>query len=188
VDERVLAFQATKELDRKLRWVRPMMNRIAIRLLARATFGAKFRLFFGAAFSILGVITDVLTIIRFLNKDGIGLAKASIAFVGGCLLLQLFVAYLQNREMGGKKVLYEMVLVMTLIKPALDAHRVANGLTEHNKSMVTPSYELTITCLGYIKCVMCGVRYASPFIFRASLRYNRFFFSLHSLCSPFFLI
>ena len=40
VDEWTLKFPALKELEESEVWFRPMMNRIAMRLLAKATFGA----------------------------------------------------------------------------------------------------------------------------------------------------
>ena len=98
VDEWIFTFPATKELDKNLIWFRPMMNRIAMRLLAKGLFGAKFRLFFGAALSILDLITDIVTIIRFYNEGRIGYAKASAAFIGLSIFFQLLLVYGQHRN------------------------------------------------------------------------------------------
>ena len=82
VDEWILTFPSLKELDRSVIWFRPMMNRIATRLVETSAFGAKFRLYFGAGLSIFDMITDIFTILRFFNEGKIGYAQASIAFIG----------------------------------------------------------------------------------------------------------
>jgi hypothetical protein len=138
VDEWILTFPATKELDKKLVWFRPMINRIAMRLLARALLGAKFRLFFGAGLSILDLLTDIQTIVRFLNQGKNGFAKASAAFIGMSLLLQLLAAFGQNRKRGKKVVAYEWLIILSMIKPAMDAKRVADGNIQEENTVLNP--------------------------------------------------
>jgi len=145
VDEWILTFPATKELDKNLIWFRPMMNRIAMRLLARALFGAKFRLFFGAALSILDLLTDIQTIVRFINEGKNGFAKASIAFIGVSLLLQILIAFAQNKKRGKKIIGHEMLIAVAMIKPAMDAKKVADGNIQLEDTLFVPNIELTIS-------------------------------------------
>ena len=56
VEEWILTFRATQELDKTLIWFHPMMDRCAMRLLAKVAWGAKFRLYTGAALSIMDLV------------------------------------------------------------------------------------------------------------------------------------
>jgi len=104
-----------------------MMNRVAMRLLADVAWGAKFRLYTGAALSIMDMVTDVMTIIRFFDEGNNHFALANIAFIISNLVLQLIMVFVQNKKRGTKVVAYEMLIVAIMIKPAIDAMRVANG-------------------------------------------------------------
>ena len=126
VEEWILTFPATQELDKNLIWFRPMMNRIAMRLLAKVAWGAKFRLYTGAALSIMDMVTDVFTIIRFFEEGKSGFALASLAFIGASIFIQFVCVFAQNKKRGAKVLLYEMLIVVCMIKPAIDAMRVAN--------------------------------------------------------------
>ena len=90
-----------------------MMNRIAMRLLACAAWGAKFRLYTGAALSIMDMITDILAILRFIQKGNYAFAYANIAFIGVSLFFQLVTVYGQNRKRGWKVLAYEAIIVVT---------------------------------------------------------------------------
>ena len=79
---------ALQELDKGLIWFRPMMNRVAMRLLADVAWGAKFRLYTGAALSIMDLATDIATIIRFFGEGRSGFAWANIVFIGVSLFFQ----------------------------------------------------------------------------------------------------
>jgi len=58
VEEWILTFKSLQELDKKLIWFRPMMVRIAMRLLSKVLWGAKFRVYLGAIISLLDMYTD----------------------------------------------------------------------------------------------------------------------------------
>ena len=148
VDEWILTFPAMKELDKKLIWFRPMMNRISMRILARSLFGAKFRLFFGAFLSILDLLTDLETIIRFYREGRTSYAFTNLAFIGGCSLLQILVAFAQNKKRGTKVVVYEWLVILSMLKPAVDAWRVSSGKIQEEHALFTPHMELT-----FMKCV-----------------------------------
>jgi len=138
----ILTFKATQELDKSLIWFRPMMNRVAMRLLADVAWGAKFRLYTGAALSIMDMVTDFMTIIRFFGEGNNHFAWANIAFIGANIFIQLIIVFAQNKKRGIKVLLYEMLIVAVMIKPAVDAMRVANGESQPDTT-VDPQMELT---------------------------------------------
>ena len=101
VEEWILTFPAMQELDKTMIWFRPMMNRIAMRLLADATWSAKYRAYLGAitCISLLDVYTDFEAIRRFFKEGNSGFAWANVSFVAASLMLQLL-TYAQNRGIG----------------------------------------------------------------------------------------
>ena len=117
VEDWILTSPAMQELDVELIWFRPMMNRIATRLLASAAWGAKFRLYIGATLSIMDMITDTLAILRFLKNGQDRFAYANIAFICVNVLLQLLLVYGQNSKRGMKVIAYEMLVVVVMLKP-----------------------------------------------------------------------
>ena len=145
VEEWILTFPATQELDKNLIWFRPMMNRCAMRLLAKVAWGAKFRLYTGAALSIMDLATDITTIYRFFNKGKYGYAYANVAFIGVTLFLQWLTIFHQNRKRGLKVIAYESLILLSVTKPAVDAMRVASGEAQPENSVMDPQMELTFT-------------------------------------------
>ena len=87
----------------------------------------------------------MFTIIRFFKEGKNGYAYASIAFIGANLFIQLFIVFSQNKKRGAKVALYEMLIVAVMVKPAIDAMRVANGEDKPENSVLEPQMELTIT-------------------------------------------
>jgi len=67
------------------------------------------------------MLTDIQTIMRFLDGDRIGFAFTNLSFIGIGLVLQLLAAFVQNRKRGIKIVLYEWLIILSMIKPAVDA-------------------------------------------------------------------
>ena len=152
VEEWILTSKAMQELDRNIIWFRPMMNRIAMRLLADVAWGAKLRLYTGAALSIMDMITDVMAVRRFWLLGNYGYAYANIGFIAASLFIQLILVYGQNRKKGMKAITYEAMVVLLLIKPAVDCHRVANGDVQEENSLVDYQMELTFTKVCEMFC------------------------------------
>jgi len=145
VEDWILTSPAMQELDRKLIWFRPMMNRIAMRLLASAAWGANFRLYCGAALSIMDMVTDVAAIYRFFMLGNYGFAWANIAFIAASLLIQLIIVLCQNKKRGWRVLAYEAMIVLLMVKPAVDARRVAGGEDKEEHSLLEPQTELSFT-------------------------------------------
>ena len=72
----------------------------------------------------LDVFTDFDSIIRFFEEGNNTFALANLFFVGLSLLFQLGVVYGQNRKRGNKVIAYESMIVVCMLKPAIDAGRV----------------------------------------------------------------
>ena len=100
------------------------------------------RVFIGAALSTADLITDIIITYTFW-KDGKEIFyKSSIAMLGTSMLLTLLIVCLQNRKLGIKRVLHEMIPVVVGLKPALDAYRVASGTNQEEGQPFTPIGEM----------------------------------------------
>ena len=53
--------------------------------------------------------------------------NANIAFIVASLIIQLILVLTQNKQRGWKVIASEMAIVLFMIKPAIDASRVASG-------------------------------------------------------------
>ncbi|GMI35625.1 hypothetical protein TeGR_g12632 [Tetraparma gracilis] len=70
VQEWIEKFPALQELDDGHVWFRPMVNTVAMRLLAGVPWGAKMRLAMGAGLSFMDMISDIWTISRYVQTAG----------------------------------------------------------------------------------------------------------------------
>ena len=107
--------------------------------------GLKFRVYFGAIISLLDMYTDIEAIVRFFKEGNDHFAYANIVFVWVSLCGQLLTVYAQNRKRGMKSVAYESLIVLCMIKPAIDAKRVASGAMQEENTLVDPQTEATAT-------------------------------------------
>ena len=88
--------------------------------------------------------TDIDAIVRFFKEGNNHFAYANIGFVAMSLMLQLLTVYGQNRKRGGKVMAFEMLIVIFMIKPAVDAKRVASGAPQEENALFDPQTENTI--------------------------------------------
>ena len=65
-----------------------------------------------------------------------------LPFLPSFLLPQLFTVYCQNRELGWKRIIFEMVPVVAGLKPAVDAFRVASGAKMEEMQTFDPLAEM----------------------------------------------
>ena len=80
--------------------------------------------------------TDIFTILRFFREGRDFFAYLNIAFVGVTLLLHLLLVIAQNKKRGAKVIAYEMLIVASMLKPAVDAKRVVKGDAEEVGTLV----------------------------------------------------
>ena len=144
VDDWVYRFPALVEFDEQLVWFRPMMNTIAKRLLSKSGWGLKMRLYSGAFLSIIDMVSDIAMINQYF-KDGNGFyAQSILVSISANLAVQVVIVYGQNRRKSVWKILYEVLVVVTCIKPAIDAARVAGGKeqqTDEGKKQPLPRHQ-----------------------------------------------
>jgi hypothetical protein len=143
VEEWVDRYPALRELDREEIWFRPLMNCVALRLLGEVSWGLKMRVYVGAGLSITDMASDAYIIGFYLSnpleeKYGWYL----LAMLLSCILLQLMFVYAQNRAKP-MVAMREMLIVLTGLKSAVDASRVASGAELMPGMLFDPKTELT---------------------------------------------
>jgi len=107
---------------------------VAKRLLGEVSWGLKTRVAMGAGLSILDMATDIFVIVGYMGKEETkGYGYSLLGMVVGSMVLQLLMVFLQNRKKPWTMA-KEMLIVVTAMKPAVDAFRVASGreMEEHH--------------------------------------------------------
>ena len=79
-----------------------------------------------------------------MSEGNTSFAVATLSTVACSLLLQIALVYLQGRKRGAKRVFFESLIVLTSLKPAVDAYRVICG-EEHADDLIDPLKELIIS-------------------------------------------
>jgi hypothetical protein len=91
----------------------------------------------------MDMITDVTMINEYMNTPGqAGYGKALIAMVGLCNLCMLAMAWCQTRKGPKKEMAKEVLIVLSSLKPGIDAYRVANGQEQAAYAVLPPHTEL----------------------------------------------
>ena len=67
--------------------------------------------------------------------------------LGANVILNLVISYMQNRRRGWKAVAFDWLLVLSYLKPGVDAWKVASGADHEENAMFDPKFELTY-CKG----------------------------------------
>ena len=134
VDEWILKHLSLSELDLAEAWFRPMLNVVAKRLLGEVSWGLKGRVIMGAGLSILDMATDIFVIWGYMGNDKTkGYGWSLLWMIVGCMACQLLLVFIQNRKTP-LKMLGEILIVLTGMKPGIDAYNVCSGkqMDEHN--------------------------------------------------------
>ncbi len=92
-----------------------------------APLGMVIRLSLGAIISVADMVTDLLTVERFFRQGQRSFAVASLCMIGITISWLLFMVYFQNKRRGGARVVQESLLLLTCLKPGVDAYRVCRG-------------------------------------------------------------
>ncbi|GMI44391.1 hypothetical protein TrCOL_g8304 [Triparma columacea] len=97
-----------------------------------------------ALLSIGDLITDIIMIVEYFQTRSLwGYAWASLASLLINLTLQALVSFAQNRAKPWQRQLKEQFFVWSLVKPGVDAWRVASGAAQEEGQLVSARYELT---------------------------------------------
>jgi hypothetical protein len=147
VDELLQTYPAVSIAAQQHIWLRPMLETIAKRRAETATLGLKLRLVVGAAFSIGDMASDAVQIIALFLAGQSLRAFALLAMVAMSLAVQAIVVIVQNAHRGWRAVLWELSIVFSLLKPAIDAIRVAGGVERAEGAPMDPLVEMVV-CKG----------------------------------------
>jgi len=133
-------------------WLRPMVVHVAKQLLKEASWGAKMRLFVGAGLSMVDLASDIAMVVTYMNEGQVGNARSLLVMISACLLSQLLVVFAQTRRGPRRVMVKEMLIVLSGIKPGVDAMRVASGAEQNEHNAVDPAVELTVTRGAELVC------------------------------------
>jgi len=103
------------------------MVSVAKQLLVSSTAGLAKRVTLGALLSIMDMITDAGVIKTYQASGNTSEANSLIAMIGSSLAAQLLMTYALNKKKSKWVILREFSFVVTFLKPAVDAFRVATG-------------------------------------------------------------
>ncbi|GMH96263.1 hypothetical protein TrVE_jg6468 [Triparma verrucosa] len=101
-------------------------------------------LFFGAGLSIIDMIFDILMVYEFALQGQLAYASATLGTVIASLLLQLVLTFEFHGKEGWWSILREMLFVVLLIKPGIDASRVVKKRKRRVNSILDPHTEMLI--------------------------------------------
>jgi hypothetical protein len=148
VDELIVTYVALGELDREYVWFRPMLTAIATELMSAVAWGVKARAYLGAGVSAADALSDAYMIKTFYDLGDTGTAKGLLAMVGANVAYQTIIVYVQAHGLKKDKwrtMLFEMLTVITFLKPGFDAYRVASGAEQLPGAVLNPLTEMVGT-------------------------------------------
>jgi len=120
----------------------PMIIGIAKELMVASTLGLAKRVALGAGLSIMDMITDIFVIRDYLRIGDTTSAHTLMAMIGLSISLQLILVYVQNRKKSKRALIWELLIVLSGLKPAVDAYRVATGYSDE-LSTLSPFQEMS---------------------------------------------
>jgi hypothetical protein len=110
------------------------------------------RLYTGASLSTLDLLSDVYRIYMYAATGQQGAALSLAAMVGLCLLGQLALVWVQAHKGPRRVMLKEMLIVLSGMKPGIDAKRVADGNEQAEHAAINPETELVCTRCFELVC------------------------------------
>jgi hypothetical protein len=144
VDELLQTYPAVSVATQQHIWLRPMLETIAKRRAEAATLGLKLRLALGVAFSIGDMVSDAVQIVAMFLAGQSLRAFALLAMIAMNLVVQAIIVIVQCAHRGWQAVWWELSIVFSLLKPAIDAVRVAGGAERVEGAPVDPLMEMMI--------------------------------------------
>ena len=122
-----------------------MLKSLCRRILADKQMWSKAKLFAAAALSMINMCTYILMMFEFMREEKTGFAHIMMGSIFANLGMQLAMVIVQNFKLGWRKVLMEVLIVSTCIKPGVDAFRVASGKEIVEGHVLEPNMEMTFT-------------------------------------------
>ena len=148
VDQWLLNYPALVECCGRHPFFLPLCVSLAQQKLIHAPWGLKFRVLFGATISVADVVTDIYAINMFWRTGRSSYAIANLAMVLCAMLMQVLLMFIQYRRRGPLVILRESLIVLSNMKPAVDAYRICSGKRGHAEDLFEPLAEM-----AYSKCI-----------------------------------
>jgi len=122
----------------------PFMLVLFNNLLRDSIYGMVFRVAAGALLSTMDATTDIYTLYTYWTAGLKGQAMVLLAMIVTNLCFQILLILGQYKSKSWKRKLWEIVITLTFLRPAVDAYRVS---TNHEDDEVTVD-QLTELCLN----------------------------------------
>jgi len=129
----------------------PILVAISKRLLAASLGGLAKRVALGAFLSIGDLVTDTTVIVSYFEEGRVDQAYALMSMVMMSLFCQFLLVLGQNSKKSRREILRELFFVVTFLKPAVDAYRVATGHEDEQLS-VSPLQEMGFSKSTELAC------------------------------------
>ncbi|GMI35859.1 hypothetical protein TeGR_g6190, partial [Tetraparma gracilis] len=134
------------ELFEKYPWVEEMIETMGEELLKNAAWGLWFRVISGSGLSMLDLATDINVIRVYFGEEGQeGYGWNMLGMVLASMGLQVLVVLVQNGKMGWGKLLREVLIVVSGLKPGVDAMRVVSNAEMDKHHAMDAKQELAFT-------------------------------------------
>jgi len=128
------------------------MNVVGKRLLGEVSWGLKTRVMLGAGLSIMDMATDIFVVVGYLGKeDTKGYGWSLLWMIVASIVFQLLIVYFQNRRKP-KVLMKEVLIVLTGLKPGVDAYKVVSGKEADAHSVTDAKFELVCSKAVEIMC------------------------------------
>ncbi|GMH92016.1 hypothetical protein TrST_g565 [Triparma strigata] len=150
VDQWRIQNRAVKELMEKQVWFEPMVVVLGQGIVKTAAWGLMFRVIVGAVLSVTDLASDLFVLKQFWNggKEMLVFRNATFASLTMSMGLQVLWVLIQYRKTELRRQTREILVVLTGMKAAADAYRVAMGAEKEKNTEIDPMTEMTFT-----KCV-----------------------------------
>ena len=126
------------ELRKRERFFGPMVVTIGQRKIERAVWGLAFKVATGAMLGVLDVATDVNAISNFMLHGGRAFARALLVSIALSMTFQVLLVYGNGKKRGFRHMAKDVLIVLTGLKPTVDAFRVLNGAKAHVDDLFDP--------------------------------------------------
>ncbi|GMH95781.1 hypothetical protein TL16_g13231 [Triparma laevis f. inornata] len=149
VDQWRLQNPAVGELMDEHNLVEPMIIVISKGIVKTAVWGLMWRVTLGAVLSLGDLVKDLIVLKRFWKggDEMMACRDATLACLTTSIVLQLMVVAIQNRKKGVLRILKETMIVVTRMKSAVDACRVASGAEKEKDTQIDPMLDMTFSKL-----------------------------------------
>ena len=98
----------------------------------------------GAALSMLDAVTDIFVISKYYTEGLRGQADAMLAMIATNMGIQVIAVLGQNKKKSWKVKVNEVMICLSFLRPAVDAHRVSTNYKDSEATM-TPLAEMFCT-------------------------------------------